>query len=114
MQKVIVGGRAAFAAALGIAAAGCGRCCPAKCPTSRCIPAVSDELIGCIGSVTTATRGAAVLGEVMLAVAGHQQAYLAWSAEPLDRGERVVVTGTRGLRTVEVEPWNDLGMTLWG
>lgn len=76
MKKMIVGGRAAFAAALGIAAAGCGRCCPAKCPTSRCIPAVSDELIGCVGSVTTATRGAAVLGEVMLAVAGHQQAYL--------------------------------------
>jgi hypothetical protein len=114
MKKMIVGGLAAFAAALGIAAAGCGRCCPAKCPTSRRIPAVSNELIGCVGSVMTATRGAAVLGEVMLAVAGHQQACLAWSAEPLDRGERVVVIRTRGLRTVEVEPWNDLGMTLWG
>jgi membrane protein implicated in regulation of membrane protease activity len=70
---------------------------------------VSDvSLVGCIGSLIVATRGDAGAGEVLLNVRGSQEAYLAWSEEPLARGTAVLVIDTRGARTVVVEPWPGL------
>jgi hypothetical protein len=65
----------------------------------------ADPVHGCVGVIVVATRGAAGPGEALLAVRGSREAYLAWSAEPLPKGTEVLVIGTRGTRTVDVEPW---------
>jgi hypothetical protein len=33
--------------------------------------------------------------------------FLAWSGEPLARGTRVLVVGSRGTRQIDVVPWGD-------
>ena len=63
------------------------------------------SVIGCVGSLIVATRGAAGAGEVLLNVRGTKEAYLAWSEQPLPRGAEVLVIDVRGARTVLVEPW---------
>ncbi len=63
------------------------------------------SVVGCVGSLIVATRGAVGPGEVLLSVRGSKEAYLAWSDQPLPRGTEVLVIDTRGARTVLVEPW---------
>jgi hypothetical protein len=63
------------------------------------------SVIGCVGSLIVATRGAEGAGEVLLKVRGSKEAYLAWSEQPLPRGTDVLVIDVRGARTVVVEPW---------
>lgn len=63
--------------------------------------------VGCVGVLIVATRGAAGAGEVLVSVRGGSEAYLAWSDEPLPKGQTVLIVGTRGARTVEVISWND-------
>jgi membrane protein implicated in regulation of membrane protease activity len=67
-----------------------------------------DSVIGCVGSLVVATRGAAGAGEVVVTVRGSREAYLAWSPEPLAKGTEVLVVGIRGPRAVLVEPWSGL------
>lgn len=67
------------------------------------------SVIGCLGSLMVATRGTAGAGEVLLAVRGSKEAYLAWSDVPLPRGTEVLVIDVRGARTVQVAPWPGLG-----
>lgn len=68
----------------------------------------SDEaLIGCIGKLVVATRGAAGPGEVVVSVRGGREALIAWSAEPLAKGSTVLVIESRGHRAVDVSPWTD-------
>ncbi|MCW2688108.1 MAG: hypothetical protein JWR37_2998 [Mycobacterium sp.] len=62
-------------------------------------------MVGRIGSLMVATRGDGGAGEVLLTVRGTQEAYLAWSEEPLPKGTEVLVISVRGPRTVQVEPW---------
>ena len=66
------------------------------------------SVIGCVGSLTVATRGVAGAGEVLLNVRGTKEAYLAWSEQPLPRGTEVLVIDVRSTRTVMVEPWSGL------
>ena len=66
-----------------------------------------DALIGLIGTLAIATRGAAGPGEVMLTVQGATEAYLAFSPQPLPRGAQVLVIGSRGNRSVDVSGWDD-------
>jgi hypothetical protein len=69
---------------------------------------MSDEsVLGSVGVLVVATRGAAGAGEVMLKVRGGSEAYLAWSAEPLPKGAHVLVIHQRGPRTVDVVSWED-------
>ena len=63
------------------------------------------SVVGCLGSLIVATRGAAGPGEVLLNVRGSKEAYLAWSDQPLPRGTEVLVIDIRGARTLLVEPW---------
>jgi membrane protein implicated in regulation of membrane protease activity len=63
------------------------------------------SVVGCVGSLIVATRGAVGPGEVLLSVRGSKEAYLACSDQPLPRGTEVLVIDTRGARTVLVEPW---------
>ncbi len=67
------------------------------------------SMIGCVGLLIMATRGARGAGEVLLAVRGSKEAYLAWSQEPLPKGTEVLVVDTCGPRTVLVEEWSGLG-----
>ena len=74
---------------------------------------MSDEsVVGTVGLLTVATRGAAGAGEVMLKVRGGSEAYLAWSADPLPKGAHVLVISQRGPRTVDVVPWENLFLYL--
>ncbi|MBC2638121.1 MULTISPECIES: hypothetical protein [unclassified Rhodococcus (in: high G+C Gram-positive bacteria)] len=68
------------------------------------------SVIGCVGSLTVATRGPDGAGEVLVTVRGSREAYLAWSEEPLPRGTEVLVVDVRGARTVQVESWMALGL----
>jgi hypothetical protein len=68
----------------------------------------SDEsAVGCIGTLTVATRGPDGPGEVLAKVRGGTEAYLAWSEQPLAKGTTVLVWGSRGARTVDVMQWSD-------
>jgi len=66
-----------------------------------------NSLIGCIGVLSVATRGAAGPGEVMVKIRGGSEAYIAWSPAPLPRGATVLVIESRGSRTVDVSEWTD-------
>jgi len=66
-----------------------------------------ESLIGSIGVIIIATRGAAGPGEVLVKIRGGSEAFIAWSAEPIRRGSTVLVINNRGTRTVDVSPWID-------
>jgi predicted nucleotidyltransferase len=66
-----------------------------------------ESVIGSIGVLIVATRGAKGPGEVLLKVRGGSEAYLAWSAEPIPRGSTVLVVNNRGTRSVDVSAWAD-------
>ena len=66
-----------------------------------------ESLIGSIGVLSIATRGAAGPGEVMVKIRGGSEAFIAWSAEPVPRGSTVLVINNRGTRTVDVSAWID-------
>jgi predicted nucleotidyltransferase len=66
-----------------------------------------DSLIGSIGVIIIATRGAKGPGEVLLKVRGGSEAYLAYSAEPIPKGSTVLVINNRGRRSVDVSAWID-------
>ena len=61
-----------------------------------------DSAVGLIGFLSVATRGGDAPGEVMLAMGGGTEAYLAYSEGPLSRGTEVLVFNSRGSRSVDV------------
>ena len=63
--------------------------------------------MGCYGRLIVATRGPAGPGEVLVAVRGGTEAYLAWSEEPLANGTQVLVFNSRGARAVDVMQWDE-------
>ena len=69
--------------------------------------ASESAVIGCIGVLAVATRGAAGPGEVIVKIRGGSEAYIAWSPEPLPKGTTVLVIESRGSRAVDVSQWTD-------
>ena len=67
-----------------------------------------ESCIGTLGVLTVATRGTAGPGEVRIRIRGGSEQLLAWSEDPLPRGATVLVTNSRGARTVDVEKWDDM------
>ena len=63
--------------------------------------------IGLAGRITTPTRGEDGAGEVELRIRGGTETFMARSAEPLEKGQSVIVVQTLGPRTVIVMPWAD-------
>lgn len=59
------------------------------------------SMVGTMGYLTVATRGADGPGEVSISPQG---CYIAWSQEPIARGSQVIVTAERDTRTVSVQP----------
>jgi len=66
-----------------------------------------ESLIGTIGVLIIATRGAKGPGEVLLKIRGGSEAYLAYSTEPIPKGSTVLVINNRGRRSVDVSAWAD-------
>ena len=64
-------------------------------------------MIGTVGVLVIATRGEAGPGEVAVRIRGGSEKFLAWSAAPLPRGATVLITDSRGQRTVDVMEWDD-------
>ena len=69
--------------------------------------AAHDSPIGLAGHIVTPTRGADGAGEVELRIRGGIETFLARSADPLPKGQAVIVVSTLGPRTVIVAPWMD-------
>jgi hypothetical protein len=68
---------------------------------------VRDEsCIGRLGVLTIGTRGAAGPGEVLVRIRGGSETFLAWSDGPLPKDTTVLVTESRGTRTVDVIAWD--------
>lgn len=65
---------------------------------------MDEEVVGKIGTVVTRIRGGDRPGEVRLRVRGTQETLIAYSAEPIERDETVLVFHSRGHRAVDVEP----------
>ena len=63
--------------------------------------------IGLAGRITTPTRGEDGAGEVEVRIRGGTETFIARSAEPLAKGQAVIVVQTLGPRTVIVMPWSD-------
>ena len=66
-----------------------------------------ESAIGTVGVITLATRGEAGPGEVRIRVRGGSESLIAWSPAPLPKGTTVLVTDSRGRRTVDVMEWDD-------
>ena len=67
----------------------------------------SDSAIGTVGVITLATRGEAGPGEVRVRIRGGSESLIAWSPAPLPIGTTVLITDSRGRRTVDVMEWTD-------
>jgi hypothetical protein len=65
---------------------------------------MDQEIVGLVGILTIATRGADGLGEIQFRVRGATEHYLARSEEPLVRGTTVQIVGELGARVVAVVP----------
>ncbi len=65
------------------------------------------EVIGSVGVLTVATRGADGPGEVQISIRGGSERFLAHSDEPLPIGTCVLVIEQHRHRTVTVVPWDD-------
>lgn len=66
-----------------------------------------DDVVGCVGTLTVATRGDAGPGEVLVRIRGGSETYLAWSERPLPQGASVLVVSERGTRSVDVVTWTE-------
>jgi len=66
-----------------------------------------ESVVGTVGTLVTATRGKAGPGEVWVRVRGGSEKFLAWSDDPLPKGASVLITESRGPRTVDVVAWDD-------
>ena len=66
-----------------------------------------ESAIGTVGVITIATRGEAGPGEVRIRIRGGSESLIAWSPTPLPIGTTVLVTDSRGRRTVDVMEWTD-------
>jgi len=66
-----------------------------------------ESAIGLVGVITLATRGPAGPGEVRIRIRGGTENFIAWSLKALPVGTTVLITDSRGRRTVDVMEWDD-------
>jgi len=67
--------------------------------------AMTDPVQGLTGTLTSPIRGAGTLGEVLVAIRGGTESYIARSTEPIGRGATVLVVEVHPGRVVDVVPW---------
>ena len=73
---------------------------------------VNTSPVGLVGRVVTRIRGGAQPGEVRVVHGGLPHDYLAYSTDQLAVGTAVLVLGSRGSRQLDVEPWNEPGLSV--
>ncbi|WP_024805212.1 hypothetical protein [Nocardia sp. BMG51109] len=66
---------------------------------------MTDPVHGSTGTLTSPIRGAGMLGEVLVAIRGGTEIYIARAAEPLAAGTTVLVVQVNPGRIVDVVPW---------
>jgi hypothetical protein len=66
-----------------------------------------ESVVGTVGMLVIATRGKAGPGEVRVKVRGGSEIFLAWSESPIAKGTTVLITVSRGPRSVDVVEWDD-------
>lgn len=66
---------------------------------------MTDPVVGSTGTITSPIRDAGSLGEVVVAIRGGTELYIARAAEPIAAGEAVLVIAVHPGRIVEVVPW---------
>lgn len=66
---------------------------------------MTDPVQGLTGTLTSPIRGAGAFGEVLVAIRGGTESYIARSTEPIGRGETVLVVEVHPGRVVDVVPW---------
>lgn len=67
---------------------------------------MSGSVVGLVGRLHVRVRDAERPGEVEVVVAGIPETWVAYAAEPLPVGARVLVVGDRGDRGVDVVAWD--------
>ncbi|WP_330180591.1 hypothetical protein OHB26_29885 [Nocardia sp. NBC_01503] len=66
---------------------------------------MSDPVLGLTGTLTTPIRGPHMLGEVLVAIRGGTELYIARADQPLDTGASVLIVAVHPGRLVDVVPW---------
>ncbi|MEV6257610.1 hypothetical protein ACIHAX_25860 [Nocardia sp. NPDC051929] len=66
---------------------------------------MTDPVVGLTGTLTSPIRGAGTLSEVLVAIRGGTELYIAQSAEPIPAGATVLVIAVHPGRVVDVVPW---------
>jgi membrane-bound ClpP family serine protease len=66
---------------------------------------MTDPVQGLTGTLTTPIRAAGMLGEVLVAIRGGTEIYIARAAEPIPAGATVLVIAVHPGRIVDVIPW---------
>lgn len=64
-----------------------------------------DPVHGLTGTLTSPIRAAGALGEVLVAIRGGTETYLARADEPLAAGSTVLIVGVHPGRLVDVVAW---------
>ncbi|AYF75365.1 hypothetical protein D7D52_17525 [Nocardia yunnanensis] len=66
---------------------------------------MTDPVVGLTGTLTSPIRGAGTLGEVLVAIRGGTELYIARAEEPLAIGTTVLVVAAYPGRVVDVVAW---------
>ncbi len=66
---------------------------------------MTDPVRGLTGTLTSPIRGKGTLGEVLVAIRGGTESYIARSDEHIARGDTVLIIEVHSGRVVDVVPW---------
>lgn len=66
---------------------------------------MTDPVVGLTGRITSPIRGAGMLGEVLVAIRGGTELYIARGDEPIAAGTAVLVIAVDPGRIADVVPW---------
>jgi len=66
---------------------------------------MTDPVQGLTGTLISPIRGAGMLGEVLVAIRGGTEIYIARATEPISAGESVLIIAVHPGRIVDVVPW---------
>jgi membrane protein implicated in regulation of membrane protease activity len=66
-----------------------------------------DRIVGSLGLVTTRVAGGQGAGEVQVQLRGGSESFIAYAADPIERGEQILVVGRRPGRILDVMRFNE-------
>lgn len=66
---------------------------------------MADDVLGLTATTTSPIRGGSQPGEILVAVRGATETYIAFAAEPIAEHQTVLIVTVRPGRQVDVVPW---------